>query len=572
MIIAFAQPFLSEKNALKKKETTIYLDDSFSMQAKSGNSTLLQYAIQEFIRAIPQTERFNLFTNEREYRNITIKDIQNDLLSLTHSSKQLSFEEIKLKAKTFFSQENDTRKESIFISDFQNRLELIQLDSAALNENHLVKIAPDDLQNIALDSVYISQEGPENIEIEVLFSGTSQNKSIPVSLYNGALLFAKTAGELNDGKKGVVNFSIPVKDIIDGRLEISDTGLAYDNVLFFNINKKKKIKVLSIGNTEDRFLERIFTDEEFEFSSSTVNSLNYSDIESQNLIILNELASIPRPMQTSLKSFKSNGGSLVVIPSVDIDFITYNDFLNGLSNTSFVQKVNYQKKITDIDFNSPLYRNVFEKRVSNFQYPTVQRFIRVRTTAPSILSFEDKGPFLVGSNGMYLFTASIVNENSNFKNSPLIVPTLYNIGLRSLRSPNLYAQLGNSSTVDIPVQLAKDDILKMKKGEYEFIPQQQLYTNKVTLRFADNPKEAGIYSITDKQNTYQNLSFNHSREESDLNYSNLDAVEIVAKPTTISGLFDRLQKDESITELWKWFVIFALLFLLVEILIQKYFR
>lgn len=572
MVIAFAQPFLAEKKALKEKETTIYIDDSFSMQAKSGNSTLLQNAIQDLIQASPETGRFNLFTNEREFRNITIKDIQNELLSLSHSSKQLIFEEIRLKGETFFSAENDTRKEMIFISDFQNRLGSIKLDSTTNSENHIVQMTADELQNVSLDSVYISQESPENIEIEVLLSGTSEDGNIPVSLYDGDRLIAKTAVEIGESNSGVVNFSIPSKDVINGRLEVSDTGLTYDNVLHFNINEKEKIKVLSIGNADAKFLERIFTDEEFQFKSNSTNSLNYSEIESQNLIILNELNSIPAPMQTSLKSFKSNGGSLVIMPSGDIDFVSYNQFLVGLSNTSFVQNVNYERKITNIDFSHPLYRNVFEKKVTNFQYPTVKKFNRIKTTASSILSFQDKDPFLIGSKGLYLFTASISNENSNFKNSPLIVPTLYNVGLKSLETPKLYSLMGSPTTVDIPVQLSKDDILKMKKLDYEFIPQQQSYTNKVTMSFRDNPKEDGIYSISDKQKTYQNLSFNHPRDESNLSYADISTIENASKSSTIKGLFNTLQKDSSITELWKWFVILALLFLMIEILIQKFLR
>lgn len=572
LVIAFVQPFLAEKKALKEKETTIYIDDSFSMQAKSGNSTLLQNAIQDLIQVAPETSRFNLFTNEREFRNITLKDIQNELLSLKHSSKQLTFEEIELKGKTFFSQENDTRKELILISDFQKRLGTVESDSSVNSENHLVQMVSDELQNIALDSVYINQESPENIEIEVVLSGTSENGNIPVSLYNGERLIAKTAVEIGERNNGTVNFSIPSQDVINGRLEVSDTGLTYDNVLYFNINEKQKIKVLSIGNADSKFLERIFTDEEFQYTSNSINTLNYSDLESQNLIILNELTSIPASMQTSLKSFKSNGGSLVIIPSIDIDFASYNQFLVGVSNTSFIQNVNYERKVTNIDFNHPLYRNVFEKKVTNFQYPTVQKFKRIKTTASSILSFQDKYPFLVGSNGVFIFTASISNENSNFKNSPLIVPTLYNVGLKSLETAKLYSLMGRPVTVDIPVQLSKDDILKMKKADYEFIPQQQSFTNKVALRFTENPLEDGIYSISDKQKTYQNLSFNHPRAESSLSYTDLSTVENINKSSTIKGLFDTLRKDSSITELWKWFVILALLFLMIEILIQKFLR
>ena len=61
LIIAFAQPFFAEKTALKEKETVIYLDDSFSMQAKTDGGTLLSDAVQELLKNIPEDNTFSLF-------------------------------------------------------------------------------------------------------------------------------------------------------------------------------------------------------------------------------------------------------------------------------------------------------------------------------------------------------------------------------------------------------------------------------------------------------------------------------------------------------------------------------
>ncbi|MBM1107369.1 BatA domain-containing protein [Aurantibacter crassamenti] len=572
LVIAFAQPFFAEKNALKKKETTIYIDDSFSMQAKSGTTTLLQNAIQELIQAIPETERFNLFTNTKEYRNSTIKDIQNELLSLDYTSEQLSLNEIKLKGESLFSQENDSRKEFILISDFQKRLGPIQNDSLEKTEHYFVQIRPEESKNIAIDSVFIHQENTENLELNVLISGTSINMSTPVSLFNDEKLIAKTAVVIDENNKGVVQFTIPSNEIINGRIEVSDNGLHYDNQLYFNINKKEKIKVLVIGDTDSEFLKRIYTEDEFQLTSTELKSLNYSAIESKDLIILNELEQINSALQANLKSFKSNGGSLVFIPGNQIDNNSYNETFSGLTNIKFLEQITSERKITGIDFTNPLYQNVFEKQVTNFQYPIVKKFVGIKTTLPSLLSFQDKNPFFIGTKGLYLFTASLSSENSNFKNSPLIVPTLYNVGLKSLESPQLYAVIGSTTQVDIAAQLSKDDILKMKKAEFEFIPQQQSFSKKVSLQFIENPQEDGIYTISDKQKVYQNLSFNYARNESDLTYSDLSTLNEASRSNSINSLFDTLQKDSSITELWKWFVIFALIFLTFEIFIQKFFR
>jgi hypothetical protein len=51
---------------------------------------------------------------------------------------------------------------------------------------------------------------------------------------------------------------------------------------------------------------------------------------------------------------------------------------------------------------------------------------------------------------------------------------------------------------------------------------------------------------------------------------NLDRINATSKAASITSLFDTLKKDNRITALWKWFVILALLFLTLEILIQKW--
>ena len=262
----------------------------------------------------------------------------------------------------------------------------------------------------------------------------------------------------------------------------------------------------------------------------------------------------------------------MVIPAATIDLDSYNRLLSNSYSSNYTQRVNLERNITDISFSHPIYQNVFEKNVTNFQYPKVSQYYQVKTNAPSILSLQDKDPFLFGINGFFAFTASISRENSNFKNSPLIVPTFYNVAANSLKLPKLYYVLENESRVDIPLKLTKDNILKARKGDYEFIPQQASFANKVSITFFDNPSEDGIYSLMNAEVPLRNLSFNHAREESQLVYSDLTNLTAAHKNESIATFFDRMQKDSSINELWKWFVILALLFMGIEVLIQKYLK
>ncbi len=567
IIIGFAQPFFAKKTALKEKETVIYLDDSFSMQAKNNGSTLLESAVQDVLKAIPNDEKISLFTNEKEFLNVTKKDIQNDLLTLNYTPKQLELNEISLKAKTLLSKNKNTLSNIILISDFQSVNSYNKIDSTLF----FVQKKLDNIKNIVIDSVYVDDFVDNNFQLVVNLSSNVNIESVPVSLFNDKKLIAKAAAKFSKNKSSQVTFTIPANQKIDGIVKIEDSGLTYDNTFYFNIEETEKIKVISISEdaTDNDYLSRIYSNDEFVFKATTLKTLNYSSIDEQNLIVINELSSIPNSLSQVLKSFYANGGNIVLIPSIKADLTSYNNFMAGLAQIKYGKKINKEHGITNVNFSHSLYKNVFTSKVTNFQYPKVSSYYTINTIIPNVLSFENKAPFLLGNNGLYFFTASISKENSSFKNSPLIVPTLYNIGRNSLALPALYEVIDSSVSIDIPTVVEKDNILKVVKDDYEFIPIQQSFSNKVNLLFRENPTTDGIFYIKKNIDTIKTISFNHLREESNLNYTDIQAIAPNQFKNSITDLFEELNRDNAINALWKWFVIAALLFVCLEVLIQK---
>lgn len=122
LIIAFAQPFTRAKSAVEGRQTVIYLDNSFSMQALSGTATLLENSVQQLLRSVPEDIAFSLFTNDHTLRGVRINDIKNELLSLPYSSRQLTLDAIHLKAESLFDKAENTENNLIVISDFQKRM------------------------------------------------------------------------------------------------------------------------------------------------------------------------------------------------------------------------------------------------------------------------------------------------------------------------------------------------------------------------------------------------------------------------------------------------------------------
>ncbi|WP_291871572.1 BatA domain-containing protein, partial [Maribacter sp.] len=414
LVLAFAQPFFAKKTALTTKETVIYLDNSFSMQAIKENGSLLSNAVQELLKETPKDQKISLFTNDKVFKNVDIKEIQNDLLSLDHSTTQLPLNAALLKAKTLFSENVSSIKNTILVSDFQENMISSELDSLENKNTYFVVKRPDNNLNISIDSLYVDAIINENINVVTKLTSTTEIESTPVSLYNGEKLIAKTSAVFNTNKKANVTFTIPKNESLEGQVTIIDKGLKYDNSLYFNLNQKPKIKVLVIGENNS-FLKRIYTKDEFTFSEYHLKNLNYSLLQKQNTIVLNEIQNIPNALTTALHSFTKEGGTLVVIPSVPIEINSYNSLTSHYFSTKLNKKRSEEHSISNIAFTHPIYSQVFEKKVTNFQYPKVQSSYPLQTKATVALSYTNNASFLVGQNNFYLFSASLSKENSNFK-------------------------------------------------------------------------------------------------------------------------------------------------------------
>ena len=229
--------------------------------------------------------------------------------------------------------------------------------------------------------------------------------------------------------------------------------------------------------------------------------------------------------------------------------------------------------MTNINFSHPLLANVFEKQVQNFQYPKVNTHYTLgNASATAVLSFEDNAAFLNQNSKVYAFTAAIHDVNSNFKSSPLIVPVLYNIGKQSLKLPQLYYSIGNDYTIDITTQLSQDEVLKLHNDDESLVPLQQTFTNKVTLMTNEYPDKAGIYEVKNEQEVLKRLSFNYQRNESQLAYHDISNLVDGSSTTTIASAMDTIKSTTNVNALWKWFAIFALAFLIIEMLILKFLK
>lgn len=573
LIIAFAQPFFTANdNATKPQETVIYLDNSFSMQAKGQKGELLKRAIQELLETLPEDEVFTLLTNTDRLKNTTLRESRNEIQEITYDAQSISVNTALIRAKNEFSKTKDVVKNFVAISDFQINDDPFQQTPEEISVN-FVQLSPVNKDNLSVDSVYVKDRGINSITLATKISSTgSLSGTLPVALYDGNTLLAKTSVQLEENSTSETVFNIQNPESINGNIRVEDTGLQYDNILYFSINKPDPIKVIAISDVDDSYLKKLYKSPEFELITSTTAQLDYNQLNNANCIILNEVLQLPNGLATILNKVTAANGTVIIVPAQEANINSYNSLFNQLGLSPFSELKNQEKQITNIVFAHPIYEGVFDKHIDNFQYPKVQSYFTTTATANKVLGYQDNSSFLEQTGNVYRFTAALNSQNSNFKNAPLIVPTFYNIAKQSLKGGTLYYTINNANSLDVNVALPQDDILKIESENGSFIPLQQNFNSKVQITTNELPQLANNYVVKNENQELLKLSYNYNRDESELTYQNISQLENITINNQVSSFFKQMQQDNSITDLWKWFVIFALLFLCIEILLLKFLK
>ena len=581
LIFTFSQPYLGNKKIEDNRHYYIYLDNSESLNTNGNNGNLLKTATHDIIENSPENERYSLLTNDDLRINISKKELKKDLRNIQISNNITSFEDkINAIERELKNKSNDLYK-ILLISDFQYFTKKINNEFTNVTRPFsVVKLTSNVKNNISVDSVYISTYNTYEKVVSVVIKNQGDEKNdIPIALYNSSKLINKRSFSILKNEEKILEFPIENFHQFKGKIQIDfNESFMFDNVFYFTINSSKKTSILTIGKSLP-YISKIFNSDEFDYSSASLQNLNYNSISSQQLIILNQIQSITKVLESSILKFIENGGNLLVIPNKNIELNTYNSFFKKINSGEILNKYKDSLKITTINFEHPLFRDVFTKDVRNFEYPAVALNYTHNLKGNAILMFENKTPFLHevanSFSKIYLFSSPLDIQSSNIVNSPIIVPTLYNMAKQSLELTKPYYILQKENTIEISKKIEKNEILKISNQKKSFIPSQINFANKVVLSTINEPKTAGFFDITLNRDTLNYLAYNNSPNESLLTFYDLNTVKKENKNITIFSsikeYFKEINEKNEVQSLWRLFLAIAIVSLLLEILILKFF-
>ncbi len=613
LVFAFAQPYIpvSDKNKVIQKNNivSIYIDNSYSMDAINGNGRLFDEAKNkalEIASAYKQSDLFQVLTNDFEgkhQRLVTIDEFKQMVSEIKISSVSRKLSEISSRQADMLNTNNSKSKNAYIISDFQQNIcDVSQLPKDIGIKYYLIPVKPNEISNVYIDSIWFDSPArilEQRVKLHVKIRNISKNDldKIPVrlSINNKQRAVSSVNINANSSTEIIVPFTIIDKGINNCSLEITDYPISFDNAFYFSYNVSSILPILSINQKDDNlFINSLFSkDSLFSLTNSTVKSIDYSSFRNYTLIILNGLNSISSGLSLELINYINNGGNIAVFPGEDADIESYQNFLKSVNSVFYITKDTAKTKISEINITHNLLNDVFEKIPENADLPSVFKHyvinIYSHSGAESLLKLQNNDNFLVlqsvSKGKIYLFASPLDIKYSNFPRHSLFVPTLYKMALLSQSDNKLFYSIQKDDIIQLYNYIPSgENIIKVKKinSDFEIIPEYRNNGVETDIILHNQIKEAGNYTAVANDNILQGLSYNYDRKESEMKY--FDTVQLLsmidkaglknynileAKNKPLAKALSELNYG---IRLWKWFIVFSLIFLGVEIVLLRFLK
>ncbi len=611
LVLAFAKPYQpigKETNLQISSVKCIYIDNSFSMNAESSSGVALEFAKNkaiQIIRSSNPASKFAILTNnfdQRYYRFYSATEAIKQIGETQTTFKQVPISKAISRFKGMISSLLQSNINNIYlISDFQKctaDIENLKPDSSTIFNFIAVDIK--NQSNIYIDTCWftspthhLNQE--EQLAVNIVNSAGSDLHQFSVKLFINDTLQTMTTIELPEGETTQVllnykNNSIGNKN---GKVEISDYPIVYDNQLFFNYFVKKELKALEVNQSENiqqNALAALFKNDDYiKLEQSNIKRIQISKLNDYNAIFLNKLNSISTGFQSALKDYLNHGGTIIIIPNLS-NLQNANRYSTAIGGLNYLYKDTSSVPISKINFEDQIFMNVFKKLSNQLEYPIIDERIRMYDPvgkASTILGFADNTQALTRmkvDNG-FVYNFAFDTDLDQYAKHVLFVPSFYNLVLYASEKQEIYHNIGQQNFLSInnknKIQTSQIKIQNKESG-LEWKPEiLNNMGNRISIQLNEN-LEAGFYNVISNNNLQGSfaLNFNHTESEMEflsqakittqLNVIGLENYNFIE--TNSSNIESSLSALENGKQFWKLFIFFALFFLVAELFIARFIR
>lgn len=614
LVFAFAQPIRPGSNLDvigSSKIISVYLDNSYSMQAEGVNGKLIDYAKQRALEIADEysaTDQFQLVTNNFDgiqQRLLSKEEFVELVQEIKLSSATRELNEILSRQLDVINQQ-EASKRIIWISDFQKSTSNIdQFSAKELPKIICLPLSAQQSSNLFIDSVWFDSpvhqlSAQEKIKVRIVNNGSETIENAPLYLY------------INGNQKAITNFSVEANSYCDSTLyytnnesgvqkcevKLTDAQLTFDDSFFFSYLVQQEVKILSLYDDQKKDsispISRLFRkDPYFKLTSLKSSQVDYSSLSLYGLVILEDVNKISSGLASELSKYMQTGGNVLLFPGLNADINSLNEFLNENRSALFISKDTAATKTESLNFREPFFHSMFEKDADKIDLPIINLHYRsekrVVSGKETLIQLKNGSDFLsrtkIGNGSLYLSTVPLNERAGNFSRHAIFVPIVLRIAEWSQNSGIVFRVIGKNETFDISgVDISKDQVLEIKsdKNDFSFIPEKRNNGGSVSLFVHGQIQDAGNYNTLYNNKIIHAIGFNYDRKESDLLCYNTEELKLSFERNGITdvAIYESFNQDvpvniemidDTITY-WKWCIYLALLFILAEILLLRFMK
>jgi Aerotolerance regulator N-terminal len=617
LVLAFAQPFLPSKSGIRndgRSITSIYLDNSASMQNETDNKSAINTAIKKIDRLasdMPKSAKNQFVTNDFsaiEFKNYNPNELKNQASKTELSASVRTIPEVYARQQNLIEKNTTSTMNNIFMfSDFQKSTagNIADLAKVTKNNLYLVPSGVTETHNVYVDSVwldspFIRKMQTNGINVKLSNSGNNTVKNIAIKLYLGDLQMNAIPTKVEPNGTTIVHFDVNINQngFQKGRISFEDNPVLFDNEFYFVLNASPVINIIHLKgiSAENNYLKNVFANDSlFNYTAFPMQNVDIGLLKNADLLIVEGADTFSANISQAALSFLKNGGSLMVIPSKNTDFDSYNGLLNqfGVSNIK-LNTGNEQTVLAEPEKQKGFFKDIFEnsKIKERMLMPSTLQLLNWHTLGDILLKTKGNQPYLslskASKSSVYFMAAPLADGFGNFPQNALFVPIMYKIAASSIKPSPLAYRFDERAITFEGKNYTEKSIIKLKKDGFEMIPVQRVLGNEL---YFEMPKpsevadskglQAGYYELFNGTNKEKLLAINHSNVESKMDrYSVAELKTLFAKNKNIK-ILDQESSTDFLAEFnaqnqgsyfWKYFIIAALVFLALEILIIRFWK
>ncbi|MBK6931659.1 MAG: BatA domain-containing protein [Saprospirales bacterium] len=618
LVLAFAQPYMPRTSEVRQgeKSVSVFVDNSFSMAALSKDAPLLELAKQrarDIVKAYGPADRFQVLTTDfegRDQRLVGKEDALGRIEEIRIGPATRDLSKVLLRQQQCLNTGKAENRIAFLISDFQENIADLANFSDTLLEINLVPMRAVRENNISIDSAWFESpvqilNQPANLLVKISNRGEEDAGEVRLALRHDGQ--SKPVGALQiparSSRLDTVSFTILHPGWHEAKLSVTDFPVQFDDDYFLSFYVAERINVLCINGTQpNKFLNNVFAGARyFHLDNADVRALNYATFGNYQLIILHETALISSGLAQELKSFAQNGGNVLVFPPQNADLNSYNGLLQHFDAAPLGPFDPAPRLASQINTEEYVFRDVFLNKSANLRLPGSQGNFKIAANRGEyILTYRDGtamlAKFAAGEGAFYLSAAPLDEKvNDLVRNGEVFVPLLFKTAVAGTKGRQIAYTIGKDEVLEAnhQVSAAGEMVYKLRltadaaaadgnapaaaAGSGEFIPEQRILGSKVLLTPGTQARDAGWYRLGLRaDSTLAEFAFNYDRRESDLRYRTPEAL-AEGLPANMKVLAENAEANftQVVNEenqgivLWRWCLVFALLFLALEVLFLR---